>query len=448
MFGWFQPRCPLRTQEKVWVETRMSWLAAKLGAARMLTAQMIEPTDEFFPDEYRASVESAQRMFDRLLDYMRIDPDRVQLVVREDWTDQDPLGEYVRGNPSAIHINPSQYADPESLVGTLTHELAHEILLGGGLVEGNDEDLERLTDLLPAFLGLGIFCANSAFRERTMREGRFSWWSIHKQGYLPMRMHAYGLAVFAYAREETAPSWADHLRLDIHEPMLKGLRYLEKTGDTTLDLTGKTTSDEPRPIDECVKLLTHKSPSHRLLALSCLAEHGPGAAPTVELVANLLHDGDADIPVAAAHALGEIGPAASSFVPDLQLMLTSRNDEHRMQAASALGSLGLNNPEVRDDLLRALEDSDREVSGTAAHSLGRCAPGDEKVARRLVAAYESALVKCDYWRIAQIVEALRATASDPPGLVREHFEPLGLDLLLLAEDCLAEQFAPTEPAGE
>ena len=66
MFGWFQPRCPLRTQEKVWVESRMSWLAAKLGASRMLKAQVIEPTDEFFPDEYHASVESAQRMFDRV----------------------------------------------------------------------------------------------------------------------------------------------------------------------------------------------------------------------------------------------------------------------------------------------------------------------------------------------------------------------------------------------
>src|SRR6185295_18268065 len=96
---------------------------------------------------------------------MQVDTRRVRLEVCEDWTHQDPLGEYHSGDPATICLNPSQLKDPESLVATLVHELAHEILLGGGLLTDNNEDLERLTDLLPTYLGLGIFGANDVFHE-------------------------------------------------------------------------------------------------------------------------------------------------------------------------------------------------------------------------------------------------------------------------------------------
>jgi len=446
MFGWFQPHCPLGTQEKVWVESRMSWLASALGGQRMLEARVIEPTDEFFPDHYDHTPAAVQRIFARLLTYMQVDSARVGVVVRDDWTDRDPLGQYHQGQPSSIELNPSQLQDPESLVGTLVHELAHEILLGGVLLTENNEDLERLTDLLPAFLGLGIFCANSAFREKTLREGRFSWWSVHKQGYLPMRMHAYGLALFAFAREETLPRWAEHLRLDIREPMFKGLRFLEKTDDTTLDISGARRCDELRPLDDCVEHLGHKSPSFRLLALSCLAEHGPAAALAVEAVARLLHDRDPDIPIAAAHALASIGPDAAACIPELQSMLASRIDFQREHAAYALGAIGTNDAGVLDDLVGRLDDQDREVAGAAAFALGRCVPGNEQVARRLLPAFEEALCKCDYPRISLIAAALHATSADPRALVHEHIQHLGADIAEFADDSLNEAAGETKSA--
>ena len=118
---------------------------------------------------------------------MQIDPARVTMEVRTDWTaaGEHPLGRYNSGNPAHIEVNPSQLHDPESLAATLAHELAHEILLGGGLLNDNNEDLERLTDLLPIFLGIGIFGANSGLREQNFRVGRFSWWSMQKQGTSP-----------------------------------------------------------------------------------------------------------------------------------------------------------------------------------------------------------------------------------------------------------------------
>src|SRR5437762_1035354 len=38
MFGWFAPKCPLATWEKVWTETRMRWLADRFGVRRLLDA--------------------------------------------------------------------------------------------------------------------------------------------------------------------------------------------------------------------------------------------------------------------------------------------------------------------------------------------------------------------------------------------------------------------------
>ena len=451
MFGWFRHRCPLGTQEKVWVESRMNWLAARLGADRLLKARVIEPTDEFFPGEYLGNTDDAQDMLDRLCSYMRIDKP-LQLDVREDWTDQDPLGRYIgRESPdqtATIELNPSQLQDPESLVGTLAHELAHEILLGGGLVSDNNDDLERLTDLLPTFLGLGIFVANSALRERTLREGRFSWWSIRKQGYLPMRMHAYALALFAWAREETLPSWLEHLRLDIYEPMIKGLRFLEKTSDTTLDLAAASATDDLPTVENCFARLIHKSPSHRLLALSQLAEHGAAAAPVAQAIGRLLVDSDPDIPIAAAHALGEIGPPAAICVPDLQALLNSRVAGQRAQAAYALGMISRGDGEVVGELLRALDDSENEVVGAAAYALGKCAAGDQRIVPKLLAEFESALIHGDSPRIDLIATALHETAAEPLSLVNQHFHPLGADLAQFAEEALAEAAARLKPADE
>jgi hypothetical protein len=406
---------------------------------------MIEPTEEFFPDTYDRTPEGAQRLFDRLLDYMQIDQARVRLVVPADWTDQDPLGRYNQGDPATIDLNPLQLSDPESVVGTLAHELAHEILIGGGLVEDNNEDLERMTDLLPIFLGLGIFGANSALREQSFREGRTSWWSIQKRGYLPMRMHAYGLALFAWARQEALPGWSAHLRLDIREAMLSGLKFLEKTSDTTLDLAWASPTEDAPKVTDWVQRLAHRSPSHRLLSLHHLAEHGPAAASACQDIARLLSDSDPDIPGAAAYALAQIGPAATICLPDLQVLLTSRVASQRVQAAYALGAIARNDSHVISDLLWSLDDNDCEVAGAAAYALGKCGAGDERVASRLLAKYETALIKCDYRQIELVATALLEAVVDAPALVRQHFQPLGYDLCQFAEDCIAEAEKKLKP---
>lgn len=66
MFGWFSPKCPVRTAEKTWTERRMLWLVERFGLERLRLAEVILPTDDYFPERYRGTSKDARRIFERL----------------------------------------------------------------------------------------------------------------------------------------------------------------------------------------------------------------------------------------------------------------------------------------------------------------------------------------------------------------------------------------------
>src|SRR5262245_4619377 len=80
MFGWFQPKCPVGPDEKAWIEQRMGWLVQQFGLDRMRRAQVILPTQEFFPDPYDGSEETVLCMVNRVCAYMEVDPRRIALA--------------------------------------------------------------------------------------------------------------------------------------------------------------------------------------------------------------------------------------------------------------------------------------------------------------------------------------------------------------------------------
>jgi hypothetical protein len=244
MFGLFRPTCPVEAPVKAWLETRAAWLLQEFGPERLLRRPVILPTPEFFPDEYDGSDEAVRRMFERVCGYMGVDPDPIEL---EFYSDEGgpPLedhrghrtgaaGLYERGEGVTIWIELSRRDDPLALVGTMAHELGHELLLGEGRVTSDTEDHEPLTDLLTVFSGLGVFTANSSLHESYWQTGQWAGWSIGRRGYLDQRSYGYALALFALARREPKPSWTKGLRLDVRSAFQQGVRYITKTGDCSL----------------------------------------------------------------------------------------------------------------------------------------------------------------------------------------------------------------------
>ena len=179
-------------------------------------------------------------MLDRLSEYMGIDPSQVDLGIYSSQSAPDleagpeAVGLYdtVEGRHN-VAVEEKQILDPTNLAATLTHELAHAILLSQGHLHGEEPDHEPLTDLFTVFQGLGALTANAFLRDTSYHVGNWEGWSIARFGYLGYDAFGYALALFAWVREEWSRPWETALRRDIRTLFKKGQNYLERTDDST-----------------------------------------------------------------------------------------------------------------------------------------------------------------------------------------------------------------------
>lgn len=244
MFQWFRPTCPVDLQTKKWIENRLHWLADEFGTDVFTRRALVLPLEEFFPDRYDASQESARILVDRVCRYMDVDSGQIDLEFYEDNNrtlrvnnrgDAIPgaAGLYQeRAGHTLIQLEAGQLFEPMVLVGTVAHELAHVRLLGERRIPPTSFDNELLTDLTVVFHGLGIFLANVP---RAWESG-FSTWpgtKVPRSEYMTAPMYGYALAHAAWHRNERKPAWARHLRSDSKHTFNQALRYLWETGDST-----------------------------------------------------------------------------------------------------------------------------------------------------------------------------------------------------------------------
>ncbi len=415
MFDWLGPKCPLDTYEKMWTECRMRWLVEKLGLDRLVGAEVILPEHRYFPDPYSGTPADAQRIFDRVCGYMKLDPDRFDLQVLADDAIEGAVGLYSQGERPQIVLAYAQLSDPERLVATIAHELAHDILLGGGLITASEQDHEPLTDLVPVFLGLGLFTANAPVRDRSYSQNNWHYFKIDRQGYLSSCILGYALALFAFVRGEAKPSWVRYLRPDAGEPLKKGLRYLLKTGDSLFHPDTAHLPVNPPTVAEVIERLTIGSPTVRAITLRDVAALDPPPAALLDSVVRRLRDPDADVQVEAVHVLPNFGEAARVAVPDLLWCLTSRSATLRSSAAVALSAVAGPAAEVVTELTRLLQDPDSRVVDDAASGLGRFALCAASAVPALVEAIRKNEVLC---RSSDAL-ATALIAIDPPAVVLE-----------------------------
>ena len=201
------------------------------------------PTPEYFPDSYDGSRDAVQVLFDRVCEYMGVDSGLIRLKFLK--PSANPLflvndsGEAVPTEAAGLYegavirINENDMADPMSLVGTLAHELAHQLLIGEGRIDPDIYDNELLTDLTVVFRGLGVFLANVPRHW----DGDYTTWpdtDLRKPEYMTGPMFGYGLALLAWLRGEHSPAWVKHLRFGVRGELRQGLRFLLRTGDAKL----------------------------------------------------------------------------------------------------------------------------------------------------------------------------------------------------------------------
>jgi hypothetical protein len=244
MLGWFRPTCPCDPAAKAWVEDRLRWLSGQFDEHAFNGRPLVLPTPAFFPDSYDGSRRAARALLGRVCTYMGVDRDSLTLEFISDagklWLVNEAgqylphaAGTYEEGDGKfLVRIDTSGMDDPMALVGTMAHELAHARLLGEGRATSDQYDNELLTDLTVVFLGLGIFLANVP---RTW-DSQYTKWpgtELYKPEYMTRPMFGYALAHLAWFRGEERPAWAKHLHWNARPDFKQGLRYLQKTADST-----------------------------------------------------------------------------------------------------------------------------------------------------------------------------------------------------------------------
>lgn len=241
MFGFSKPVCPVDDDRAQWLEDNFRWLGEHLGKQSLSTAHVIEPTDKFFPLPLNND-ENATRTFESICGWMGVEVAAVNLEFIDgdsnkaeiadklmQWRSNAPAGTWDDEAAQRIRISRDTFDDPMHFVAVAAHELGHQILLGGGILTGDEEDHEPLTDLLTVCKGLGIFGANSC-----IHFGQYDGLGKHghewaTRGYLGIAEWAYALALFARARGEGKPPWRTHLRPDARDLFDKAVKWLARS---------------------------------------------------------------------------------------------------------------------------------------------------------------------------------------------------------------------------
>ncbi len=243
--------CPVSDESRDLLEKSFLQLIELFGKETIVNREVLVPHLSSFPIQYDGTVDSALETLNIITNQMDIDFNSINLEfydnsnhtinsesrtgstihVQSDDNSAIPAGQYYGKNKNEqfdIAIGHTLLYQPENMVATIAHELAHVKLLGEGKIEDNDEILTELTTII---FGLGIFNANAAFQTAQNNYG-FEWQSI---GYLTQMEWGYALSLFAQLRNEITPSWIDYLTINIQGDFIQAQNYITASNRKIFD---------------------------------------------------------------------------------------------------------------------------------------------------------------------------------------------------------------------
>lgn len=264
-------------RERRWLDDALGTLIRTRGPEPLVSMPIVEPSREYFPDRWAYSHRGLDRLARRLMQYARLEHLDVAIGTFDDFEDrQDRFGE----DPGGLHVaamflgiedstcyfafNESSPSSEESTAGIMAHEVAHAYRAFHGLVTGDRNEEELLTDVTTVYLGFGILAANNAFRFRTSGwiEGHtaVSTVSLQQAGYLSPQAFAYLLACQITSRRMKAPARRRLLRyLEADQAAFAraGLDNMESERDSAMERWGVSTRlpVSPTALDEILRPL-------------------------------------------------------------------------------------------------------------------------------------------------------------------------------------------------
>ncbi|MES9901437.1 MAG: hypothetical protein ABW168_01995 [Sedimenticola sp.] len=238
VFGLFQQQPPLDEPSIQWIFDAFDWALRNFDAEvfRQETL-LVTPSNKHFPGRAENPHEMAKLIFDRVQEYAGMQHWPFQLLPPDscllDDRPQIVLEGRLRGSQGVaakeagsipVYYDPRQVGNPEVMIATLAHGLAH--YLGSTTREpppGGEENRPHVMELLAVFMGFGLMFANSSL---SFPKGgcRSCGPSTERQAYLSQYDITYALALFAVLKGIADKEVLAHLKKSLRPFFKKSLR--------------------------------------------------------------------------------------------------------------------------------------------------------------------------------------------------------------------------------
>ena len=265
MFSLFTSKPLLDEASRQWLFDTYDWALRNFDAELFYShTRLILPTNEYFPGQADSPAAMANLILDQVKVYAgtRHWPTRVvdQNACPTITTPRIAISGALRDPHGAIDTtiddtdrllipyNPQQINNPEGMIATFAHILAHYMgQMGQEAPPGGMEFWPQATELLAIYLGFGVMFANSAF---TFRGGCGSCYNppATREASLPELEANYALALFAVLKGISTPTVTPHLKKHLRGFYKKAVKEIEGQNREVDQLKSiRGTSSENRP---------------------------------------------------------------------------------------------------------------------------------------------------------------------------------------------------------
>ncbi len=225
LFNWFNQAPLLEEESTQWLLDTFNWCLNQFDSEFFYqNSLLVIPSNRHFPGRVDSHHGMAELIFERVKHYAGMTHWPCDLVAAGSCALDIPTQIFIPGHlrgtkavPVApewprlpIQYDPQQVSNPEALIATYAHTLAH--YLGTTAQQkppGDAEHWPYATEVLAIFMGFGLMFANSAFN---FQGGCGSCRTVGRTAYLSERESTYTLAIFCVLKNIPPNTVTRHLK--------------------------------------------------------------------------------------------------------------------------------------------------------------------------------------------------------------------------------------------
>lgn len=220
----FHPKPPIDPEEYEWLLACFAWLQTVLGDTHIRPEFVLPGNPALMAARTGPELFAAVKQLAGM-DHWDCRLEKVEVDEREPlslgvWEDSSACGTFsVENGEAVIRYSSAMLRDPDALAATFAHELCHYLLMKAGDPPGGPDLMEHSTDCAAAYIGFGVFLANSSRTFDQWADGSMFGWRSSANGYLSEQSLVTATALFAalhgYEAAEASAALKPYLRSDM-----------------------------------------------------------------------------------------------------------------------------------------------------------------------------------------------------------------------------------------